>query len=161
MAIDDERRQELGQLVRRTRQARTPPMTSEQAAERAPMSPVTWGNIERGQRVKPFSYAAVERVLGWKAGSIERFLATGEEPAPNRVPFPGHAVIDASSLIDLALRLDRSDSVKVDLVWVIRSGAHPLDAILQLDRDDHHKVEVLSAYRELEAHVETGAKKGA
>lgn len=152
MANTDEttRRQDLGKLVRSTRLAMSPRLTIDQAAERAPMSPVTWGNIETGKRVKPFSYAGVEHVLRWPTGSIERYLGGGEAPAPARTV----SVYVEGAWMDAALRMERPDAIKVDLIWVLRSGRNPIDAVLELERDDHHKVEIIAALRELEGQVQ-------
>ncbi|WP_281895222.1 hypothetical protein [Phytohabitans aurantiacus] len=115
------------------------------------MSPVTWGKVEAGEAVRLNTYAGIERAFGWSTGAIEHFVATGDEPIGGRRVWlepwaPG-------LMIDMALGVDRDPAVKVDLVWIIRSGGNPIDMILELDRDDHHKVEVLAAYRDIEKQV--------
>lgn len=133
----DSRRRALGELIRRARGATGD--TIDQAAARAPMSPETWRKAEAGARVKPFSLAAIERVLGWAPGAAGRFLDSGEQPATTAVD------------VGLVLRLDRPDVVKVGLIEAIKAGIDPIDAILAMDLSATDKVNLIAAYREAQA----------
>ncbi len=55
-------------------------LSQRKAAERADISPTTWGTLEtHGQQVAASTAAAMSRALRWTPDSIER-LAAGEEP---------------------------------------------------------------------------------
>jgi transcriptional regulator with XRE-family HTH domain len=73
----DEGRQRLGRTIRAARTDAN--LTANEAASHAGMSPTTWGRIERGDdiSVRPATYAAIERVLGWEMGSIGLVLEGG------------------------------------------------------------------------------------
>jgi transcriptional regulator with XRE-family HTH domain len=72
--------QRLGAAVRAGRAAAG--LTIEDAAERADVSPTTWGRVERAEDgVRRTTYLQVERVLGWDAGSVDAVLAGGEPTA--------------------------------------------------------------------------------
>jgi transcriptional regulator with XRE-family HTH domain len=74
----DDRLASLAELVR---DARTNlGMSIDAAAERAPMSPVTWSKVESGKPVTKSTYAGVERSLSWAPGSIDLYLRTGADP---------------------------------------------------------------------------------
>lgn len=86
----DEGRARLGRAVKSRREQRR--LSIDNAADAAPMSPVTWSKVERGERVRGLTYAGIEKVLGWLPGSVETVLDGGEpaavqsEQAPGRLP---------------------------------------------------------------------------
>lgn len=146
----EQRRPVLGELIRRTRGALG--LTIDQAAERAPMSPETWRKAEIGVRVKPFSVAAIERVLGWAPGSGQAYLESGEEPVAQRsakssAGAGARAVVD----IDAVLQLQQSDTVKLRLIEAVTSGRDPIDAILGMQIDATEKVQLIEVYRDVAA----------
>jgi transcriptional regulator with XRE-family HTH domain len=54
-------------------------LTIDEVADQGGVSPTTWGKVERGEDgVRRTTYAIVERVLGWEAGSVEIVLDGGE-----------------------------------------------------------------------------------
>ncbi|RBQ21526.1 hypothetical protein DP939_02120 [Spongiactinospora rosea] len=75
--MDQEARKRLGEAVRRTRTAVG--LSIDQAAEAGGMSPVTWSRVEQGKAVRELSYAGVERVFGWTAGSVG-LVSKGKDP---------------------------------------------------------------------------------
>lgn len=167
MQITDEQRATVGAVVRRARTARR--LSIENMASQARMSPVTWTKVEAGEPVRLATYDAVERALDWKPGTIEdlavgRTIYHGDRQPANEANFtlvvtrPDQDHVD---LVDLALALKKPDSVKVDLIWVLKSGRNPIDAALGLDRDDHHKVEVIAALREVEAQADDSEARSA
>lgn len=129
-------------------------ITIDEAAEAAPMSPVTWRSIENGKKVKSFSLAAAERVLAWDPGSIGRYVLTGESTIPGVDGLHGQGATAGNGsvwLIDAVLLTDRPDATKVALIKVIRAGGAPIDAILELDLPDAEKVELIGALREAQS----------
>ncbi|MEO3742483.1 helix-turn-helix transcriptional regulator [Plantactinospora sp. B5E13] len=130
------RRIRLGQLVRQARHQAGE--TIEGLAARAKMSPVTWRNVESGARVKVFSLGKVEKVLGWQPGTIEDYLATGEEPGGSG---------RSEELIDWVLALDRPDSLKVIIIRALRQGGDPIDAVLQGTASPAEKVAAIETLR--------------
>lgn len=75
---DLEDRAGLGERVRRRRERLG--LTIDEAAERGPVSPVTWSRVENGGKVRRLSYGAVDRVLDWPEGACVDFLQHGTEP---------------------------------------------------------------------------------
>lgn len=143
------RRKEVGAQVRLVRQAMG--ITIDQAAEAAPMSPVTWRSIENGNKVKSFSYAGAERVLAWEAGSIEQYIVSGFSKIPGVDGAYERGAFRTDGLIDAVLQLDRADATKVALIKVTRAGGAPIDAILALELPDAEKVELIGALREAQS----------
>lgn len=72
----------LGKLIRGRRAALG--MDIAPTARSIQMSPDTWARVEEGASVRPTTYARIESVLGWSAGSILRYLEGGPEPIPER-----------------------------------------------------------------------------
>lgn len=75
---DDERRTELGRLVKTRRLALK--MGVDVAASRAGMSPVTWTRVESGERVRALTYAGIDFAVAWMTGGSLRFIETGQLP---------------------------------------------------------------------------------
>ncbi|MFC4146577.1 helix-turn-helix domain-containing protein [Micromonospora mangrovi] len=147
----DDRRQALGREVRNRRQAAG--LTIDRAAKQAPMSPETWRKAETGERLKAFSYAGVERVMRWPAGTIERFINDGQELPEGVMPSGSYSAATPVSPVldvDFLLGLDRPDSVKVVLIRAVRAGGDPLDAVLALDAPDADKVAAIRTLRDLQ-----------
>lgn len=134
------RRERLGQLVRQARGTER----LEDAATRAGVSTRTWSSIEKGLSSKPFSVAKVEKALGWPAGSVGRFLITGNEAALQQQP-------EGKSVIDWVLDLARPDAIKVIVIRAIRHSSDPLGALLDGDVDPAVKVEAIETLREAQA----------
>jgi len=65
-------------------------LSIDDAAERAGMSPVTWGRVEKGLPVRSLSYAGIESVVGWARGSIDRYLLDRTEPTDDGDATPEH-----------------------------------------------------------------------
>ncbi|GAB3856728.1 hypothetical protein GCM10029963_53590 [Micromonospora andamanensis] len=110
------------------------------------MSPVTWRNVEAGERVKAWSLEKVDRQLGWQPGTLERYIG-GDDTA-----LTDSGRLGAVDDVDLVLSLDLPDTTKVILIRAVRAGGSPLDAILAMDLADADKVTAIQALRELEAH---------
>lgn len=90
--VTDEGRAALGRAVKRGREARR--LSIDNAADAAPMSPVTWSKVERGERVRGLTYAGIEKVLGWAPGSVDRIFDGGEPIVLQNVPTPGRLPAD-------------------------------------------------------------------
>ncbi|MBX7264957.1 hypothetical protein KIF24_02050 [Micromonospora sp. Llam7] len=121
-------------------------MTIDAAAKAATVGPVTWRNIEVGERAKAWTLEKVDRQLGWPPGSLERYIR-GDDTALTGIDSAG----GTSSVddVDLVLSLDLPDTTKVILIRAVRSGGEPLDAILAMDLADADKVTAIQALREL------------
>lgn len=159
--MTDEQRAIVGAAVRRERTSRR--RSIEHMASEARMSPVTWGKVEAGDSVRLATYDAVERALGWKPGTIDdlandRATYHGDQQPANVSPVMVVTHPDQDHLLDLALALVKPDSVKVDLIWVLRSEGDPIDVVLGSDWDAHRKVEVIAALRELEGQAQQGLR---
>lgn len=93
-------------------------------AERAPMSPVTWGRVEAGEAARVATYAGVEAAFGWPLGTIARYVDNGEEPPePGKQPTPPPAVDTRHAMqanIDLVLASDLPDARKLHLIRALR-----------------------------------------
>lgn len=108
---------ELGQLVRRARVSMG--MSADAAAARVGMSPVTWGRVEGGHRVRGLTYAGVERALAWQSGSIEGFLRGGDEP---RGEPKARDLDDLAEDINLVLdEPDLTEAEKGEIVGILRA----------------------------------------
>lgn len=75
----------LGDAVRQRRQSLGLTITG--AAKAAGISHITWIRVEKGEPVRPLTWAAVERTLRWAPGSC-RAAATGGEPRLIDEPAP-------------------------------------------------------------------------
>ena len=124
------RRQEVGALVRRARHRLG--LTIDDAAKLVSMSPVTWGNVEAGQRVRPLTLARIEKALSWPPECIEGYLSSGEGlpkidemtqashgPAsqPDR---PRPPALDLAAAIDTVLESELPDARKIALIQALR-----------------------------------------
>jgi transcriptional regulator with XRE-family HTH domain len=79
----------LGQLVLARRKELG--LSIREAARRAGVMRPTWTGLEQGsRRTADYNFAAMERTLGWAAGSIESVL-DGGEPTPVEEPVDGLA----------------------------------------------------------------------
>src|SRR4051794_1358785 len=80
----DEARQRLGELVLARRQELG--LSLREAARRAGIMRPTWTGMEHGsRRTAAYNFAAIERALDWRPGSIEAVLAGGQ-PHTSRSP---------------------------------------------------------------------------
>lgn len=141
------RRQAIGAIARRARTSLLD-LTIDEAAARAPMSPVTWGNFEAGYKVKPFSIARIERVLGWPPGSVEHFMSTGEGEEALLAGTP--AASRPALTVDDVLGRNLPDAIKVLMIKALRSDREPVDAVLLSDAPDRDKVAAIRALRDLQ-----------
>jgi hypothetical protein len=85
-----EARRELARLVRARRGELK--LSVSRAAKLAPVDRATWTGVEDATRVpQSHNRAAIEKVLGWTSGSIDRILAGAggpqvDEPSPTPTP---------------------------------------------------------------------------
>lgn len=93
----------LGRRVRERRENKG--MTIVEAATAAGMSHVTWGRVEKGERVRPLTYTAIDRALGWVAGSCRAVLGGGEPILT--VTTEAQAPLSPAEIKDLLAQLDR------------------------------------------------------
>lgn len=73
--MTDEPRHRLGWLVAERRKALR--LSKAAAARAGDVSVITWTKVEDGEPVRDLTYAAVDRALGWAAGSAEGVLTGG------------------------------------------------------------------------------------
>jgi hypothetical protein len=103
VADPDQQRARLGQLIEQRR--KTLGLSLSAAARAAGINRATWVGTERvTRRTAEYNYVAIERVLGWAAGSVDAILA-GSEPAAvqGRVgPLSPRVVAD----VEMVSRLD-------------------------------------------------------
>lgn len=116
--ISGEDRVRLGEKIRKARADAG--MTATAAAAHADMSPTTWGRIERGENVsvRPNTYAAIERVLGWEPGSIEIVLEGGD-PTP-ATSAPGRRAAPPPPSVVAVDHITAWEQQIIDEIW-----AHP------------------------------------
>lgn len=131
--VTPEDRQRLGKAVRAARIDLG--MTAHAAATRAKVSPTTWGDIERGAEasVRPLTYAAVERVVGWQPGSVARVLA-GDTPLPAVAQVSGYdgddpgpadhiTAWESGMVAEIWAKPNLSDDLKEELTARVRARA--------------------------------------
>ena len=114
-------RAKIAKLVQRHRGALR--LSIDSMAERASMSPVTWGRVEAGDTVRVATYAGVEAAFGWPLGTIARYVEVGNEP-PEAGERPQRPAVDTrhplQAQIDLVLASDLPDARKVHLIQALR-----------------------------------------
>lgn len=87
--MTDDARAKLGELIKARRLALG--LSLSRAAKMAPLDRVTWTAAEDASReTRRVHFAAIERVLRWRPGSIDAILA-GQAPTELPVPAPAPA----------------------------------------------------------------------
>jgi len=111
----------LAKAVRAERQAQG--ATLKQVAERGGTSALTVMNAEKGQPLRPFTLAALDRGLGWAPGTAAGILAGAKPPAPGSgTPAQDNTPAPASDTAGISERLARLEG-KVDaLIAMVAAG---------------------------------------
>jgi len=112
----------LAKAMRAERQAQG--ATLKQVAQRGGTSALTVMNAEKGQPLRPFTLAALDRGLGWAPGTAAGILAGTKPPAPGSgtlrqaTPMPA----PASDTAGISERLARVEGKLDALIAMVAAG---------------------------------------